>query len=159
MSKLIEKADAFSERAHAGQRYSAREEYIYHPRQVADFARRLGYDERIIAAALLHDTVEITSVTIQEIEAEFGLFVASSVEAVTYMTEDKTNGIDKIKKAKSHIGGHVVKLCDSSCNLANGIIYGPKPSRNQKEAYDLYSGYLDELRQDLPSPEQVAAVR
>ena len=80
---MIERAYEVAAEAHAPQRRKSGEPYITHPLAVATIVAGLGLDETTIAAALLHDTVEDTPLTLQEIEAEFGADVAAIVDGCT----------------------------------------------------------------------------
>ncbi len=71
--------------AHKGQLRSSKEEFYLHPYSVAKIIVQLGLDSEAIAAALLHDVVEDTDVTLEEIEKEFGKDVALLVDGVTKM--------------------------------------------------------------------------
>ena len=81
--KLVEKAYSFAEEAHRGQLRNSGEEYIQHPLEVAKILAELELDEATIAAALLHDVVEDTKYTMEDIEKEFGPHVALLVDGVT----------------------------------------------------------------------------
>ncbi len=80
---LITKAYQFSIEAHNGQLRNSGEPYFIHPFSVAKIVADLGLDEMSIAAALLHDSVEDTSVKLEDIEKEFGLVVSEIVDGVT----------------------------------------------------------------------------
>ncbi|MDQ1396613.1 MAG: diphosphokinase / guanosine-3,5-bis(diphosphate) 3-diphosphatase [Acidimicrobiaceae bacterium] len=80
---MITRAYAAAERAHTGQVRNSGEAYIHHPLAVATILASLGLDDVTIAAALLHDAVEDTGVTIDELTADFGAEVASLVDGVT----------------------------------------------------------------------------
>lgn len=82
-SGLAEKAYYFAEKAHRGQLRNSGEDYIQHPLEVAKILLELEMDEATIAAALLHDVVEDTPYTIEDIEKEFGPQVALMVDGVT----------------------------------------------------------------------------
>src|SRR5881398_3800260 len=69
--------------AHAGQRRLSGEEYVNHPMEVAAILADLELDAETLAAALLHDTVEDTNLTADEVKREFGPEVARLVEGVT----------------------------------------------------------------------------
>src|SRR6478735_2825716 len=76
---LIERAYAVAERAHSGQKRRSGEPYITHPVAVA----------QIIAAALLHDTVEDTEYTLDELRDQFGDEIAMLVDGVTKLDKVK----------------------------------------------------------------------
>jgi (p)ppGpp synthase/HD superfamily hydrolase len=84
-SELIRKALEMAERAHAGQTRSGSGgmAYIHHPVAVAELLAEHGYDEQTVAAALLHDVVEDSETSVEEIAARFGRPVAELVEALT----------------------------------------------------------------------------
>ena len=84
---LIKKAYEFSLRYHTGQTRASGEPYLVHPLEVACVLAEIKLDTVAIAAGLLHDLVEDTSVTIQEIEKEFGDQVAHIVEGVTKISK------------------------------------------------------------------------
>ena len=80
---MISRAYAEAAYAHAGQLRQSGEPYIEHPLSVARIIAELGLDDVTIAAALLHDAVEDTSVTVDEIRTSFGNEVAEIVDGVT----------------------------------------------------------------------------
>lgn len=84
-SELIAGALAKATAAHAGQirNGSGGLPYIEHPRMVAATLAALGYDETTLAAALLHDTVEDSDTTVEDLRAEFGDTVAELVAALS----------------------------------------------------------------------------
>ena len=83
---LIRRAFLFAEKAHEGQKRRSGQDFIYHPFGAAKIVAELRLDESTIAACLLHDVVEDTGVTIEEIKADFGDEVAQLVEGVTKLT-------------------------------------------------------------------------
>ncbi|HET8625939.1 MAG TPA: bifunctional (p)ppGpp synthetase/guanosine-3',5'-bis(diphosphate) 3'-pyrophosphohydrolase [Thermomicrobiales bacterium] len=80
---LIERAYQFAARAHEGQFRKSGEPYIYHPIATARILAEMQLDQETIAAALLHDTIEDTGATEQELAREFGGRVAKLVNGVT----------------------------------------------------------------------------
>jgi len=83
----IKKAYEFSSQHHKGQARESGEPYLVHPLQVATILAEMQLDTTAITAGLLHDAVEDTSVTIDEIQAEFGEQVAHIVEGVTKISK------------------------------------------------------------------------
>jgi guanosine-3',5'-bis(diphosphate) 3'-pyrophosphohydrolase len=79
----IVRAYEAADRAHEGQLRASGEAYISHPLAVATILAGLGLDDVTIASALLHDAVEDTVVTLEEVESEFGPAVAAIVDGVT----------------------------------------------------------------------------
>jgi guanosine-3',5'-bis(diphosphate) 3'-pyrophosphohydrolase len=83
---LLERAFVFASEKHEGQQRRSGEDFILHPLGVARILAELGRDDVTLAAALVHDVVEDTEVTIEEVRAEFGEDVANLVEGVTKLT-------------------------------------------------------------------------
>ena len=81
--ELIRKAYEFSQKHHAGQSRASGQPYLVHPLEVALVLAEMKMDPVAIAAGLLHDSVEDTSVTVIDIRKEFGEQVAHIVEGVT----------------------------------------------------------------------------
>ena len=79
----IDKAYKIAEKAHEGQKRFSGQPYIIHPVAVASILVDLFMDYQSIVAALLHDTVEDTVITIQDVTKEFGTEVANIVDGVT----------------------------------------------------------------------------
>jgi len=79
----IERAYLLAAKAHIGQLRRSGEPYVSHPLEVAKIVAGLHMDDDSIVAALLHDTIEDTRVSIDEIKSEFGAEVAHLVEGVT----------------------------------------------------------------------------
>src|SRR5688500_3900210 len=80
---LISRAFAEAANAHTGQLRNSGEPYIEHPLAVAMIVAELGLDDVSIAAALLHDAVEDTALTLESITSSFGPEVAAIVDGVT----------------------------------------------------------------------------
>ena len=80
---LIRRADTFAEKAHQNQVRLSGNPYIIHPRNVALLLAELEMDPPSIAAGLLHDVLEDTSITEQDLEKEFGQEIVSLVQGVT----------------------------------------------------------------------------
>ena len=85
--KLITKAYNFAKKKHGEQLRKSGEPYIIHPVQVAYTLAELGLDDQSICAALLHDVVEDTPVTHQDLIKEFGLEIAEMVDGVTKLAK------------------------------------------------------------------------
>lgn len=85
---MIQEAARFATKAHEGMlRKGGKMPYIYHPLEVAFLVSRMTKDEEVIAAGYLHDVLEDTSVTEEELEQAFGRRVLELVQAET---EDKS---------------------------------------------------------------------
>ena len=81
--QMVRKAYERAASAHTGQRRLSGEDYVNHPLEVAAILADLELDAPTISAALLHDTVEDTALTADEVEREFGPEVARLVDGVT----------------------------------------------------------------------------
>ncbi|MFN2388740.1 MAG: bifunctional (p)ppGpp synthetase/guanosine-3',5'-bis(diphosphate) 3'-pyrophosphohydrolase [Actinomycetota bacterium] len=82
-TKLVERAYSIAEGAHRGQVRKTGDPFITHPVGVALILAELGLDESTIAAALLHDAVEDTELTLAEVETQMGFEVAALIDGVT----------------------------------------------------------------------------
>ncbi len=80
---LLTRAYRFSEKAHQGQVRASGEPYVNHCVEVARILAELHLDSMTVASGLIHDVIEDTSVTVEEVEAEFGKHVAQIVDGVT----------------------------------------------------------------------------
>ncbi len=83
---LLEKAFAMALKAHDGQHRMSGEDYIHHPLGVARILAELQIDADSIAASLLHDVVEDTTITLEQLEKEFGKEIAVLVDGVTKLS-------------------------------------------------------------------------
>lgn len=122
---LRQKARDFAAAAHAAvdhKRKYTGEPYIVHPEEVAELVASVGGDEAMIAAAFLHDSVEDTEVTIEDINREFGRDVAELVEMLTDISrpEDgnraKRKALDLIHTAGASARAKTIKLADLISN-------------------------------------------
>lgn len=89
---LVRRAEEFARKAHTGQRRKSGEPFINHPLAVAEILAEEGLGAETIQAALLHDTIEDTPVTAEEVEREFGSAVGRLVQGITKIeraTEDE----------------------------------------------------------------------
>ena len=125
LSKIIA-AYEHAAKAHANQVRSSGEAYIIHPLSVAFILLELGMDTDTICAALLHDVVEDTDTTLEELKKQFGNDVAMLVDGVTKLEkiplytreEQQAENIRKILLAMSQdIRVIIIKLCDRLHNM------------------------------------------
>jgi (p)ppGpp synthase/HD superfamily hydrolase len=124
---LIKKAREFAELAHAGVvRRGTGEPYFEHVERVAKAVEALGFPERVIAAGYLHDVVEDTDVSSEELAEKFGPEVAALVAEVTNPALEKLPGNREWRKAKEteHLAktsyfGASLKLADILDNASN----------------------------------------
>ena len=96
---LIQRAYFFAEKAHEGQLRASGEPYITHCVAVAAILAELNVPPAIVIAGLLHDTVEDTSVTLEDIEKEFGEDIAKLVDGVTKLTN-----LPRVSRGDQHSG-------------------------------------------------------
>jgi GTP pyrophosphokinase len=145
-SKLIH-AFTVAESAHTGQKRKSGEDYITHPVAVAQILVDLGMDLATINAALLHDTVEDTGLSIASISKDFGDEVASLVDGVTkldkltYGPTAEAETLRKMVVAMSRdIRVLVIKLADRLHNARTWSFVDPvSAARKARETLDIYA--------------------
>jgi GTP diphosphokinase / guanosine-3',5'-bis(diphosphate) 3'-diphosphatase len=146
---LLARAFRFAAKAHAGQQRRSGEEFIQHPYSVARICAELQLDDWTIAAALLHDVVEDTDMTLDEVTAEFGEEIAQLVDGVTKLTRvsfqsreqaEAENYRKMILAMAQDPGVILIKLADRLHNLRT-IEYLGKQKQVQKarEALEVYA--------------------
>ena len=146
---LIRKAWEFCVKHHEGQTRASGEPYIIHPLEVAEVLAEMKLDASAIAAGLLHDSVEDTPATNEEIAAEFGDQVAHIVEGVTKIDkiqfanrEDRqAENVRKMLLAMvSDVRVVLIKLADRLHNMRT--LEHLKPDRQEaiaRETLDIYA--------------------
>jgi GTP diphosphokinase / guanosine-3',5'-bis(diphosphate) 3'-diphosphatase len=135
--------------AHDGQRRASGESYIEHPLAVAGILAELEMDRQTIAAALLHDVVEDTTVTSEQVTAEFGEEIAQLVDGVTKLTripyqskEDaQVENLRKMFMAMARdIRVIIIKLSDRLHNMRTLASLPPaKQQAIARETLDIYA--------------------
>ncbi len=153
--ELIQKAYVFAATAHAGQTRLSGEPYLSHPLAVADTLAEMGFDEPTVVAGLLHDTVEDTKATLEEIEENFGEEVADIVDGVTKISkisfenkeEAQAENIRKMILAMSHdMRVLMVKLADRLHNMRTlDFQKAYKQKRIAQETMDIYAPLANRL--------------
>ena len=93
----INTAFLYAKKGHQGQKRKSGEEYITHPLHVAIYLAELNFDIETIKAALLHDLVEDTEITYQDIKKTFGKEVADLVDGVTKLDKIRYNSREEAK--------------------------------------------------------------
>ena len=112
--EVIKKAYEFAERVHTGEKRLTDEDYIMHPLNVAYILTKIHSDYQTLSAALLHDVVEDTNVTFEELEKGFSKNV---IEALKLLTHDKkVPYAEYIIKLKDNPIAKKVKLADLKHN-------------------------------------------
>lgn len=152
---LICRAFNFAYELHKGQYRKSGEPYIAHPVSVASLLRDLGGDSTMIAAGFLHDVVEDTEVTLEEIEQRFGCEVRQLVEGVTKLskfnfsskTERQAENFRRMFLAMAKdIRVIVVKLADRLHNMRTLEHLSPdKQSRIALETREIFAPLANRL--------------
>lgn len=146
---LVEKAYFIAKKAHEGQFRFSGEPYIIHPVSVAIILYNLGMDGESMAAALLHDVVEDTDMTKENIQEEFGEDVANLVEGVTKLgkvpiftkEEQQAENVRKMLMAMSQdIRVIIIKLADRIHNMRTLSFMRPDKRREKaQETLEIYA--------------------
>jgi GTP pyrophosphokinase len=151
---LIEKAYEFSKKAHEGHiRYSG-EPYFIHPAATAKILAEYGMDAMTIVAGLLHDAVEESCVSREEVEKEFGKELLFIVDGVTKLGKHKYRGAERhaeslrrlLVATASDIRVLIVKLADRKHNMQT-LEYVPEHKRKRiaLETLEIYAPIADRL--------------
>ncbi|UCE35464.1 MAG: bifunctional (p)ppGpp synthetase/guanosine-3',5'-bis(diphosphate) 3'-pyrophosphohydrolase, partial [Deltaproteobacteria bacterium] len=148
-TNLIEKAYVYSAKVHKGQARLSGEPYLSHPLEVAGILANMKMDEVTIAAGLLHDTVEDTLATLEDIEYLFGKEVATIVDGVTKISKihflsKEVQQAENIRKMilamASDIRVLLVKLADRLHNMQTlGFQTPEKQEAIARETLDIYA--------------------
>ncbi len=146
---MLDKAYALAESAHVGQNRRSGEPYITHPLAVASILLDLGLDTDCLAAAILHDVVEDTDVSLERVNSEFGEDVALLVDGVTKLgriafssvEEEQAENLRKMLLAMSKdVRVMLIKLCDRLHNMRTASAW-PEQKRRDKalETMEVYA--------------------
>ena len=155
-TKLILKAYNYANDNHKGQLRKSGEPYIIHPLQVAYILATIELDESTICAALLHDVVEDTEITHQDIINEFGQEIADMVEGVTKLgklqqyTTVQEQQVEDYRKMFLAMGKDIrvilIKLADRLHNMRTlKFLSRDRQIANAKETMDLYAPLANRL--------------
>lgn len=142
-------AFTYADSEHHGQLRKSGEPYIIHPLAVADIVADLGLDVDSVVAALLHDCIEDTNATHDDIAKRFGVPVAELVEGVTKLTrvqyvskeEEQMENLRKMLMAMAHdIRVILIKICDRLHNMRTMEYQSPKKQREKSlETMEIYA--------------------
>ena len=153
--EMIEKAYHTADQAHQNVRRRSGEPYICHPLAVARLVLDLGMDSESVAAALLHDVVEDTPITVDEIKSSFGADVALLVDGVTKLTkiqfssieEQQAENLRKMLLAMSQdVRVMIIKLCDRLHNMRTGDAWPEQKRRDKaRETMEVYAPIANRL--------------
>ncbi|MBW2057308.1 MAG: bifunctional (p)ppGpp synthetase/guanosine-3',5'-bis(diphosphate) 3'-pyrophosphohydrolase [Deltaproteobacteria bacterium] len=146
---LIKKAYVFSAKVHMGQIRLSGEPYLVHPLEVAAILAQLKLDTPTVITGLLHDTVEDTYTTLEEIEKNFGQEIAFLVDGVTKISritmasseEDQAENFRKMILAMvKDIRVILIKLADRLHNMRTLNFHSPEKQRQiAEETLDIYA--------------------
>lgn len=157
---LLEKAITYASAAHEGQTRKSGEPYIIHPISVATTLVEWGMDIDAVIAGVLHDTVEDTDVTLENIETEFGKSVAFLVDGVTKISQARsgmrnldsytpqtTDNLSKLLIAVSQdVRVIIIKLADRLHNLQTLQYMKPeKQIKIARESLDVFAPIADRI--------------
>ena len=160
----VKKAEAMARKAHDGQFRKTGEPYIIHPLAVKKILEDWGMDEDTVIAGILHDTVEDTNVTLNDIKEEFGESVAFLVDGVTklsvarngmrdldtYLPETKDNFLRLMVALGDDIRVLIIKLADRLHNLRTLSALPPdKQKKIAKESLEVFAPLADRLNMGL----------
>ena len=146
---LVREACYFGAKAHEGVFRKSGEPYIFHPIAVAEILHEVRFDHATIIAAILHDVVEDTSYTKNDIQVRFGAEIAELVDGVTKLTQIKfqskkeaqAENFRKMFMAMARdIRVIMIKLADRLHNMRTlGVMDPPKRRRIARETLEIYA--------------------
>ena len=146
---LLAQAYEFSERMHQGQKRRSGEPYFSHPVEVAKILTTMKLDVPTVITGLLHDTVEDTLTTLEEVEQQFGTEVAGLVDGVTkisqiHFTTREERQAENFRKMILAMGRDIrvvlVKLADRAHNMRTLSYLSPDKQREiAGETLDIYA--------------------
>ncbi len=147
--EMLVKAYEYTKEAHANQKRASGEPYFIHPCAVADILMELGLDAATIAAALLHDVIEDTSSTAEDIKREFGDEVLNLVAGVTKLEkiifkskeDENAENFRKIFVAMAKdVRVIIIKLADRLHNMRSlNFLSFERQQRMASETLDIYA--------------------
>ena len=154
-SKKITRAYEFALKAHRDQKRDSGEMYIEHPLHVAEILANLEIDDDTICAALLHDVIEDTSATREDIFNEFGEEITNLIDGVTklkslnYTTKEEQQ-VENYRKMFLAMGKDIrvilIKLADRLHNMRTlNYVTEEKQIRKAKETMDIYAPLANRL--------------
>lgn len=145
--EVVRRAFETARKAHEGQLRKSGEEYITHPVAVSQILADLGLNQTAIIASLLHDTVEDTPYSLEELRRDFGDEVASLVDGVTKLdklTYGPTAEAETVRKMviamSRDIRVLVIKLADRLHNARTwGFVSSDSAAKKARETLDIYA--------------------
>ena len=147
-TNLLDKAMHFAIDAHANtERRGKGFPYIVHPMEAVEIVATITPDQELLAAAVLHDTVEDTDVTVEQIRAQFGDRIAKLVDAES---DQFTEGVSEVDSWRGHKQAAIDRLAAASHD-AKIVAMGDKLSNMRAIARD-YAQIGDELWNRFHAP-------
>ncbi len=145
--ELITRAYEVAERSHQGQKRKSGDPYITHPVAVATILAELGMTGTTLAAALLHDTVEDTSYTLDQLRKDFGPEVAMLVDGVTKLDKVQFGDAAQAETVRKMVVAMakdirvlVIKLADRLHNARTWRFVSPESSaRKARETLEIFA--------------------
>ena len=145
--ELLRRAFLVANEAHAGQVRKSGEEYITHPVAVSEILAELGLNTTTVVASILHDTVEDTPYSLDQLRVDFGDEVANLVDGVTKLdklTYGPTAEAETVRKMviamSRDIRVLVIKLADRLHNARTwGFVTSESATRKARETLDIYA--------------------
>ncbi len=151
-TELIEKAYKFAEKHHRGITRKSGEDYFVHPILVASLTAHFNGNEAMVCSALLHDVVEDSECTINDIEFQFGKKIANLVDGLTKIYSNEKSftaalSFGKLLKfSKKSPEILVIKLCDRLHNMLTlDALPREKQIRIAEESLNIYAGIAHKL--------------
>ena len=151
----ITEAYQYASKAHEGQMRQSGDPYITHPIAVAQILVELGMDTETICAGLLHDVVEDTASTLDEIKKRFGADVALMVDGVTKLTKIQFSNIEELQAENLRkmllamsrdVRVMIIKLCDRLHNMRTGDAWPEQKRRDKaRETMEVYAPIANRL--------------
>ena len=152
--KMLERACVFAKEKHGGQTRYSGEPYYTHPFEVGRLLAEIGMPAEVVAAGILHDTIEDTDTTVKELEKEFSKKVAFFVDGVSRLGKVRYQGfamrvksLQKLLVATSKdIRVIIIKLMDRLHNMRTlDAVPKTKQKRIAKETQQVYAPIADRL--------------
>ena len=167
-AKLIGQAFEFAQNIHNGQKRDSGADYLVHPLKTAELLAEMSLDSETVSAALLHDALEDSLVTAEELEKEFGPNIAFLVQSVTKLHRVSYSGekeyIENFHKmilaTAKDVRVVLIKLADRFNNLETLRDFRGQRDRVARETLDVYAplasrlgmGEMKSLLEDMAFP-------
>jgi len=153
---VVKKAIEFAIKYHGSQKRASGDPYYYHPLQVAEIIAQMRLDSDSIVTAILHDTIEDTDLTFEDIEKHFSPDIAKLVDGVTKLNKiefkaDSTRQAENFRKLLLAMSDDIrvllVKLADRLHNMRT-IDYISKPEKRKRialETMEIYAPFAERI--------------